>query len=95
MSHSCCAETRPMHNAENARRGLTLLELVVVLGILAMLSTIAVRSLEPIADQARYEATQRVLNDLRFAAVGDNSQSTTSGRPASWPKPRPPSRSMR
>jgi len=51
-------------------RGLTLLELVVVLGILAVLSTVAIRTLEPIADQARYEQTQSVLNHLRHALVG-------------------------
>ncbi|MBX3422186.1 MAG: prepilin-type N-terminal cleavage/methylation domain-containing protein [Pirellulaceae bacterium] len=50
-------------------RGLTLLELVVVLGILAMLSTVAVRSLEPIADQARYQQTQDLLNALQRAIV--------------------------
>lgn len=54
------------------RQALTLLELVVVLGILAVLSTVAVRSLEPIADQARYEMTQTVLSDLRLATVGTN-----------------------
>ncbi len=53
-----------------SRRALTLLELVVVLTILAVLSTVAVRSLEPIADQARYEQTQVVLNDLRLAIAG-------------------------
>lgn len=80
MSRSCCVKayrsSEPSH-----RRALTLLELVVVLGILALLSTVAVRSLEPIADQARYEASQRVLNDLRFASVGDNSHRFTSGQP--------------
>lgn len=54
----------------DSRSGLTLLELVIVLGILAALSTIAVRSLEPIADQARYEHTQMVLNDLRCSILG-------------------------
>ena len=62
MSHSCCVKS--------FRGALTLLELVVVLGILAVLSTVAVRSLEPIADQARYESTQSVLSDLRLATVG-------------------------
>ena len=63
MSHSCYV--RPCQ-----RQALTLLELVVVLGILAVLSTVAVRSLEPIADQARYELTQNMLNNLRLATVG-------------------------
>ncbi len=63
MSHSC--SVKRWH-----RQALTLLELVVVLGILAVLSTVAVRSLEPIADQARYEITQNLLNDLRLATMG-------------------------
>jgi prepilin-type N-terminal cleavage/methylation domain-containing protein len=69
MSHLLFAKSP---NSAN-RAGLTLLELVVVLGILAMLSTVAVRSLAPIADQARFEQTQAVLNDLRLAiaAVSD------------------------
>lgn len=64
MSHSRCAKF-------NDRIALTLLELVVVLGILAVLSTVAVRSLEPIADQARYELTQTLLSDVRDAITGD------------------------
>lgn len=71
MSHLCYA--KPFF-----RRALTLLELVVVLGILAVLSTVAVRSLEPIADQARYELTQTLLNDLRLATVGANSRSVSN-----------------
>ena len=81
MSHSCCARRIQSGKFTAVRRALTLLELVVVLGILALLSTVAVRSLEPIADQSRYEATQRVLNDLRFGAAGDNSHRFTSGQP--------------
>ncbi len=50
--------------------GLTLLELVVVLGILALLSSVAIRSMGPIADQARYESTQRLLDELRVAVAG-------------------------
>lgn len=65
MSHLCYARFA-------FRQALTLLELVVVLGILAVLSTVAVRSLEPIADQARYELTQSVLRDVRLATVGTN-----------------------
>ncbi len=67
MSHSRCVKLAN-------RLALTLLELVVVLGILAVLSTVAVRSLEPIADQARYELTQTVLNDLRYAVAGDSNR---------------------
>ncbi|MCC6511798.1 MAG: prepilin-type N-terminal cleavage/methylation domain-containing protein [Pirellulaceae bacterium] len=77
MSHSCCVKARPANG--RSLRGLTLLELVVVLGILAMLSTVAVRSLEPIADQARFEATQRVLNDLRVAIRGEAARRFATG----------------
>lgn len=49
---------------EPSRRGLTLLELVIVLIILAALTTVAVRSLGPVADQARYEKSQRLLEEL-------------------------------
>jgi len=49
------------------RLGLTLIELVVVLAILAALTGVAVRSLEPIADQTRYEATQRQLTEVDHA----------------------------
>lgn len=58
------------------RRGLTLLELVVVLGILAMLASVAIRSLAPMADQARYEATQRLLDELRVAIAGHPARQT-------------------
>ncbi len=71
MSQSCCA--KKCH-----RTALTLLELVVVLGILAVLSTVAVRSLEPIADQARYELTQTVLKDLRYAVIGESKRTSSS-----------------
>lgn len=64
-----------------ARRGLTLLELIVALGILAVLSTIAVTSLDPLADQTRYEATQRVLDELRTATAGERSQRQINGQP--------------
>ena len=62
------------------RCGLTLLELIVALGVLAVLSTMAVRSLDPLADQARYEATQRLLSDLRTAAVGDPTLKQVDGQ---------------
>ncbi len=66
------------------RFGLTLLELVVVLGILAMLSSMAVRSLEPLADQARFESTQRLLNDLRECIAGSSASTTNTRTPAGF-----------
>ena len=61
--------------------GLTLLELVVALGILAVLSTIAVGSLDPLADQARYEATLRLLDDLHEATFGRWGTRQNNGQP--------------
>ena len=58
-------------------KGLTLIELVVVLAILAVLAGVAVRSLEPIADQSRFEATQRTLASATNSIVDDRRQ--TSG----------------
>jgi len=65
-------------------RGLTLLELVVVLSILAVLALVAVKSLEPVADQARYEATVRTLTSIERAVLdsdkvqyGDDSASAS------------------
>lgn len=58
----------------NARCGLTLLELVVVLVILAALSGVAVQSLEPIADQTRYEATQKTQTATQSAIIEDRLQ---------------------
>jgi type II secretory pathway pseudopilin PulG len=43
---------------------LTLLELAIVLIILAALTTVAVRSLGPAADQARYERTQQLMIEI-------------------------------
>lgn len=68
-------------SAAATRRGLTLLELIVALGILAVLSTIAVSALDPLADQTRYEATQRILGTLRNATVGERSQRQINGQP--------------
>ncbi|MEO1528860.1 MAG: prepilin-type N-terminal cleavage/methylation domain-containing protein [Planctomycetota bacterium] len=52
-------------------KGLTLIEVVVVLAILAVLAGVAVRSLEPIADQTRFEATLRTLDVIEDAIVRD------------------------
>lgn len=52
-------------------RGLTLVELVVVLSILAVTTTVAVRSLGPIRERARFDATERALADLEIALLGE------------------------
>jgi prepilin-type N-terminal cleavage/methylation domain-containing protein len=59
--------------------GLTLLELLVVLSILAVLSTVALTSSSGIADQARYEATQRTLENIREAVLGPANLRDTDG----------------
>ncbi len=59
--------------------GLTLLELLVVLSILAVLSTVALTSSSGLADQARYEATQRTLENIRDAIIGPANLRDTDG----------------
>ena len=75
MSHFNCIRSQ-----SNRRSALTLLELVVVLGILALLAGVAVQTLDPIANQARYETSQRLLNDTRIAIVGEPNLKTPSGQ---------------
>lgn len=59
--------------------GLTLLELLVVLTILVALSTVAITSTSGVADQARYEATQRTLENVREAIIGQPNMMDTDG----------------
>ena len=55
------------HHLLHRKRGLTL---VVVIAILAVLSTVALRSLTGVVSQARFEATQRTLDQIYEAIVG-------------------------
>ena len=50
--------------------GMTLLELVVVIAILAVLMTVALRSMTGVAQQSRFEATQRTLENIQEAILG-------------------------
>lgn len=52
-----------------SRVGLTLIELVIVLVILVALTGIAVRSIQPLAEQARYERTQQTLININDALI--------------------------
>jgi len=52
------------------RAGLTLIELVVVLAILATLGTVMVVQSDGLADQARYEQSARTLETIRDAVIG-------------------------
>ena len=56
-------------------RGFTLVELLVVLGILVVLSTVAVQSLSGVQDQAQYQATQRSLTNIEDAVLGPSNSS--------------------
>jgi len=52
------------------RRGLTLVELLVVLTILALMATVAITSTSLIMSQGRYEATVRTLMNIEEAVRG-------------------------
>ncbi|MBE7466237.1 MAG: prepilin-type N-terminal cleavage/methylation domain-containing protein [Planctomycetes bacterium] len=65
----------------NSPRGFTLLELTVVLAILAVVTAIAVASVETAQDQARYEATQRGLESIREAVLGSPDARGPDGTP--------------
>lgn len=61
------------------RSGLTLVELLVVLVILAVVTAIAVQSTESVIDQGRYDATQRTLQNIQNAIVGPPNQRAPDG----------------
>ena len=54
----------------NVHRGMTLVEVLVVLTILALLTTVAVTSSDVFLSQGRYEATTRTLTDIQEAVLG-------------------------
>jgi type II secretory pathway pseudopilin PulG len=56
--------------------GLTLLELVVSLLVLTILTTVAIRSVSGIQEQARYETTRKLLGEFRRAILGDGDWSS-------------------
>ncbi|MCC5844403.1 MAG: prepilin-type N-terminal cleavage/methylation domain-containing protein [Verrucomicrobia bacterium] len=56
---------------KTSKSGLTLLELVVVLAILALLSGLAMRSVTGLFEQSRYEQNERLMRDLEEALLGD------------------------
>ena len=60
----------PEHRSRRA--GFTLLELVVVLAILAVVTTLAFRSLDQVEDQRRYEASRDMLSNIETAVLGDD-----------------------
>jgi len=70
----------PVHRL-GARHGLTLLELLAVLMILAITTTIAVVSVQGVQDQSRYDATKRTLTAVEEAIFGQQDQRQPDGTP--------------
>ncbi|HBP23315.1 MAG TPA: hypothetical protein DEA08_36755 [Planctomycetes bacterium] len=62
-----------------SRRGLTLVELVVVLLILVAVASVALRSTEGLVQQGRFDATQRTVRNLEDAIIGPDSLRSPSG----------------
>jgi len=56
----------------NRSAGFTLLELVVVLAVLAVMTGLAVRSLQELDDGHRFEASMRLLQSIEGAVLGDD-----------------------
>lgn len=63
------------------RAGFTLVELLVVVLILAILTTIAVRGMEGLHDQSRFDGTRQGLAELDDAIVGPAGRSRPDGTP--------------
>ena len=61
------------------RRAFTLLELVVVLAILAVVTTLAIRSLDGLEDQSRYEKNARGFEELSAAVLGSPDDRAADG----------------
>ena len=54
---------------------------MVVVTILALLATVAITAIEPAADQARFDATTRVLSSLDEALLGTDGLKQVDGTP--------------
>lgn len=65
-----------MHRKISRQSGLTLLELVVTLLVLTILTTVAIRSVSGIQEQARFERSKRLLEQFRTAVLGDGDWSS-------------------
>jgi prepilin-type N-terminal cleavage/methylation domain-containing protein len=61
------------------RPGLTLLELLVVLVILAIMTTVAINATDSVVDQGRYDATTRTLGNIQDAIIGPAGQREPDG----------------
>lgn len=71
----CCSSTESIfmksRSPKHRRSGFTLLELLVVLVILAAVTSLAFRSLDKVQDQQRYDASRTLLKELDQAVLGD------------------------
>jgi len=63
------------------RSGFSLIELMVALAILAAVTTIALRSVTKLQDQARYTNTTSTLNNVQSAIIGPANQHWPDGSP--------------
>jgi len=86
---SCLGLPVSAHRTTSARRtgsvrtciGFSLLELLVVLVILAIVATLAVNSLQPRVESARFEQTRNLLENIRQATIGQQGSRQTDGTP--------------
>lgn len=69
------------HVPKRLNRGLTLLELLVVLTILVVLSTIALTTSSGMVNKTRDEATKKILADIREAVIGPSNVYDPDGTP--------------
>lgn len=60
-------------NASNDRTGFTLIELVLVIVILGIIASVALRSMQPAMESAREQATQQEMRSLAYAIAGNPS----------------------
>ena len=63
---------RNFYNFKN--KGMTLIELVIVLGILAAIASYALTSMDTLTDRTRHDNTLRTMNQLQTAIVGTNTE---------------------
>ena len=63
------------------RSGLTLLELMMVLVILAIVSTVAIQSLQPQVENQRFQAATKLVAEIESATVGPRQKYQVDGTP--------------